>query len=71
MRAFQWKDRPTNAVMASGNPFNPSTTAIRTSSRPRFFISFMTRNQNLAPSFCSIHRPNISLMPLARTPSAI
>src|ERR1044071_1408685 len=59
------------AVIASGNPFSPSTTAISTSSTPRFFSSFMTRRQNLAPSFCSSQRPKISLVPSARTPSAI
>lgn len=30
-----------------------------------------TRSQNLAPSFCSSQRPRISLVPSARTPSAI
>ncbi|KDM65064.1 hypothetical protein ACIDI_284c00020 [Acidiphilium sp. JA12-A1] len=43
------------AVIASGPPFRPSTTASRMSSTPRFFNSFITRSQNLAPSFCSIH----------------
>src|SRR3712207_2771148 len=38
------------AVIASGKPFRPSTTAIRTSSTPRFLSSLMTRSQNLAPS---------------------
>jgi putative transposase len=37
---------------------------------PRFFNSFMTRSQNLAPSFCSIQRPRTSLVPSALTPSA-
>ena len=36
----------------------------------RVFNSFITRSQNLAPSFCSSHRPRISLVPSARTPSA-
>ena len=31
----------------------------------------MTRSQNLAPSFCSSHRPRTSLPPSARTPKAI
>src|SRR5215212_6810904 len=39
------------AVIASGKPFRPSTTVIRTSSTPRFLSSFMTRSQNFAPSF--------------------
>src|SRR5215218_9304242 len=43
------------AVIASGKPFRPSTTAISTSSTPRFLSSVMTRSQNLAPSVCSIH----------------
>src|SRR5829696_9197599 len=59
------------AAIASGKPFRPSTTAISTSSTPRFRSSFMTRSQNLAPSFCSSHRPRISLVPSARTPRAI
>src|SRR3954466_1802094 len=58
------------AVIASGKPFRPSTTAISTSSTPRFLSSVMTRSQNLAPSVCSIHSPRISLVPSARTPSA-
>ena len=59
------------ARIASGKPFSPSTTAISMSSTPRFLSSFMTRSQNLAPSFCSIQRPRISLVPSARTPSAM
>src|SRR5215213_376635 len=59
------------AVIASGKPLRPSTTAISTSSTPRFLISFMTRSQNLAPSFCSSQSPRISLLPSARTPSAM
>src|SRR3954447_6729106 len=49
------------AVIASGKPFRPSTTAISTSSTPRFLSSVMTRSQNLAPSVCSIQSPRISL----------
>src|SRR5829696_7833923 len=37
------------ALIASGNPFRPSTTAMRMSPTPRFLSSFMTRSQNLAP----------------------
>lgn len=37
------------------------------SSVPRFLISFITRNQSLAPSFCSTHMPSASLPLLART----
>src|SRR6187551_1960206 len=59
------------ARMASGKPFNPSTTARSTSSTPLFFISVMTRSQNLAPSFCSSQRPRISFVPSARTPRAM
>src|SRR4029077_14050324 len=33
------------ALMASGKPFRPSTTAIRMSWAPRFFSSFITRSQ--------------------------
>ena len=45
------------AVIASGKPFSPSTTAIRTSWTPRFFNSFITEIQNLAPSFPAIYQP--------------
>src|SRR5215218_7656271 len=55
------------AVIASGKPFRPSTTAISTSSTPRLLSSVMTRSQNFAPSVCSIHSPRISLVPSART----
>src|SRR5262245_47816338 len=55
--------RGKTAVMASGKPFRPSTTANRRSSTPRFLSSFMTRSQNLAPSVCSIHRPRTCLWP--------
>lgn len=33
--------------------------------------SFITRSQNFVPSVCSIYRPRISLVPSARTASAI
>ena len=59
------------ARIASGNPLSPSTTATRMSSVPRFFNSFITRSQNLAPSFCSTHKPSTSLVPSERTPSAM
>src|SRR5215204_4924635 len=59
------------ALIASGKPFSPSTTAMRISPMPRFLSSFMTRSQNLAPSEVSIHRPRISFVPSAMTPSAI
>src|SRR4030088_1494538 len=52
------------AVIASGKPFSPSTTATSTSSTPRFFSSFMTRSQQLAPSFCSSQRPKNFLGPV-------
>src|SRR6187402_2443977 len=35
------------ALIASGNPFRPSTTAMRMSPTPRFLSSFMTRSQKL------------------------
>ena len=38
------------ALMASGKPFSPSTTAMRMSWAPRVFSSLTTRSQNLAPS---------------------
>jgi hypothetical protein len=59
------------ALMASGKPFRPSTTAIRMSWAPRFFSSFITRSQNLAPSVCSIQMPRISSVPSGRMPSAM
>ncbi len=54
------------ALIASGKPFNPSTTPIRTSLTPRFFNSFTTRSQNLAPSVFLIHRPTISFLDAER-----
>ena len=51
------------ALIASGKPFRPSTTAMRTSPTPRFLSSFITRSQNLAPSEVSIHRPRMSFAP--------
>ena len=59
------------ALMASGNPFRPSTTAMRMSWAPRFFSSFMTRSQNLAPSVCSIQMPRISFVPSGKIPKAM
>lgn len=59
-----WDDRLGKALEAS-------TTAIRMSATPRFFSSFMTRSQNLAPSVCSIQIPRISLVPSGRMPSAM
>ncbi len=49
--------------MASGKPFRPSITATRISLSPRWLSSFMTPNQNLAPSFWSIQIPSTSLVP--------
>jgi hypothetical protein len=49
--------------IASGNPFSPSTTAIRTLPTPRVLSSFITLSQNLAPSVCSIHSPRTSFSP--------
>ena len=53
------------ALIASGNPFRPSTTAMRISSAPRVLSSFITRSQNLAPSVVSIQMPRISFVPSA------
>jgi hypothetical protein len=41
--------------IASGNPFNPSTQAMKISFTPRFFSSVSTCSQNLAPSCCATH----------------
>ena len=59
------------AVMASGKPLRPSTTATRMSAMPRFLSSFMTLSQNLAPSVCSIQIPRISFVPSDKMPRAI
>src|ERR1700730_5943868 len=48
--------------MASGKPFRPSITATRISFSPRWLSSFMTPNQNFAPSFWSIQIPSTSLV---------
>lgn len=49
------------ALIASGKPFRPSTTAIRMPAMPRFLSSFCTLSQNLAPSVCSIQMPSTLL----------
>src|SRR6058998_982182 len=71
-KSMEWRIRCTmqvcttvsgkTALIASGKPFRPSTTAMRISPMPRFLSSFMTRSQNLAPSEVSIHSPRISLV---------
>src|SRR5713226_372930 len=48
------------ASMASGNPFSPSTQAMRMSCTPRFFSSVSTCSQNSAPSLCATHNPSTS-----------
>ncbi len=52
------------AVIASGKPFSPSTTAMTMSSAPRFLSSVITRSRNFAPSVRSIHKPE-ALLPAA------
>ena len=69
MQVCTWVSGKTLRI-ASGNPFRPSMTAIRMSCRPRLRSSFITRSQNLAPSFCSIHSPSTSLLPSLRMPRA-
>src|SRR5439155_19586352 len=54
-----------SASMASGNPFSPSTQAMKISFTPRFFSSVSTCSQNLAPSCCATHSPRTSFLPLA------
>ncbi len=56
--------------MASGNPFSPSTTTIRTSSTPRAFNSFITPSQSFAPYCDAVHIPKISFRPSGITPIA-
>jgi hypothetical protein len=58
------------AVIASGKPLRPSTTAIRMSATPRFLSSVMTRSQNFAPLVCSIQMPSTSFLPSGSTPTA-
>src|SRR6266403_3342209 len=55
--------------IASGNPFSPSTQAMKMSVTPRFFSSVTTCSQNLAPSVCAIHNPRTSLNPSIVTPN--
>src|ERR1019366_3176265 len=45
--------------MASGNPFSPSTHAMKMSSTPRLRSSVTTCNQSLAPSWSELHNPSI------------
>jgi hypothetical protein len=56
MQVWTWVCGNT-AVIASGKPFNPSTTAMSMSSTPRFLSSVITRSQNVAPSMA--RRPSI------------
>ena len=49
MQVWTWACGNT-AVIASGKPFRPSTTAMSTSSTPRFLSSVMTLSQNFAPA---------------------
>ncbi len=63
MQVWTWA-RGKTAVMASGKPFRPSTTAMRMSSTPRFLSSVITRSQNLPPS--SARRRMIRSMKWAR-----
>ena len=51
------------AVIASGKPFSPSTTAIRMSWTPRLRSSVITESQNFAPSFSAIQSPRTSRSP--------
>ncbi|MET3593219.1 hypothetical protein ABID26_002616 [Mesorhizobium shonense] len=60
-----------NGVDRLWKTFKSSTTAMKMSATPRFFSSFMTRSQNLAPSVCSIQMPSISSLPSGRMPSAM
>lgn len=74
------------AVIASGKPFSPSTTAIRISwtyeegqetvrgtVSPTIGLhsSFVTDSQNLAPSLSVIHSPRTSRSPSRVTPRAM
>ena len=52
-------------MIASGKPFNPSTTAIRMSLTPLALSTLMILSQNLASSVCSIQRPGTSFSPSA------
>src|SRR5437867_7822893 len=57
-----------SASMASGNPFSPSTQAMKISFTPRFFSSVSTCSQNLAPSCCATHSPSTSFCPSRSNP---
>ena len=58
------------AVIASGKPFSPSTTAMRTPWTPRLRSSFMTPSQNFAPSVSAIQSPSTSRWPSPVMPRA-
>ncbi len=49
--------------ITSGNPFSPSTQAMKMSFTPRFCNSVSTCSQNFAPSFCAAQSPRTSLLP--------
>jgi hypothetical protein len=69
--AGEWRTRRTTqvcavicgkaAVIASGKPFKPSTTAIRMSATSRLRGSFMIPSRNFAPSSPAIQRPDRAL----------
>src|SRR5246500_232062 len=59
------------ASIASGNPFSPSTQAIKMSFTPRFCNSVSTCSQNFAPSVCATHSPSTSFWPSRLTPSHV
>ena len=50
-------------LIASGNPFSPSTHAINISLTPLFCNSAKTDTQNLEPSLSLNHKPKSSLWP--------
>src|ERR1700737_3615351 len=52
--------------ITSGNPFSPSTQAMKMSFTPRFCNSVSTCSQNFAPSFCAAQSPKTSLLPGAQ-----
>lgn len=58
------------ASIASGNPFSPSTQAMKMSCTPRLRSSVTTCSQNLAPSVWASHTPSTSFSPLIVMPMA-
>jgi len=58
-------------LIASGNPFNPSTEAIKISCKPLLFKSVKTLSQKFAHLLSERYKPKISFLPSIFTPRTV